>query len=105
MPSIDSASENLHRKKLRKNDDIHQYYTLTKIKEQHMEKFKTTASTYKVTIRDIEVTENILDTLKIMFTAIFKDLTNSSKSTDLVRVPEQKPHIRLPDRYSFSERT
>ncbi len=81
---------------LKKDDDPRQFYKLQKVKEQRMEKFKTVASTYKVSFKDIEVTEDILTTLKKLFQAIFKDLTTGSKSEDLVRMTVQSPSIDYP---------
>ncbi|XP_052806406.1 uncharacterized protein LOC128235642 [Mya arenaria] len=81
---------------LRKNDDPRQYYAVTKIKEQHMSKFKTTASTYKVNFKDIEVTEDVLNAMKKLFASILMDLTKGSKSEDLVRLTVQSPSLDYP---------
>lgn len=59
-------------KKLKSNDNPRLFYTLTKVKSQRMSKFKTTAATYKITFKNIEVTEDVLSTLRRLFTAMFK---------------------------------
>lgn len=79
---LDDALENIDSpvtKRLRKEDDPRQYYTLTKVKSQRIEKFKTTANSYKITFKNIEVTENILTTLRQIFTAIFQQKEQSLK--------------------------
>ena len=91
-----SDSEGGSVKRLKKDDNPRQYYTLTKIKEQRIEKFKTIASSYKVTFQDIEVTEDVLSTLKTLFTGIFQDLTKGAKSEDLVRLAVQSPSLDYP---------
>ena len=53
-------------------------------------------STYKVLFKDIEVTEDVLSTLKRMFAAIIEDLTKGAKSTDLVRLTVQSPSLDYP---------
>ena len=83
-------------KRLRVNHDPEKFYTINKIKEQYIEKFRTTGTTYKVTFKDIEVTENIVSTLKKLFTAIFKDLTKNAKPSDLIRMVVQSPSLDYP---------
>ena len=85
-------------KRLRKNDDPSNLYRISKIKQQKMEKFKTIASTYKVDFKNIEVTQidDVLITLRIMFNAIFKDLTTGAKSADLVRLVVQSRSLDYP---------
>ena len=83
-------------KQLKKDDDPCQHYDLQKVKEQRIEKFKTTASTYKVTFKDIEISDNILSTLKKLFSALFSDLTRKSKPIDLVRITVQSPSLDYP---------
>ena len=83
-------------KRLRKEDDPRDFYNISKVKEQRMVKFKTTASTYEVSIKDLEVAEDVLSTLKRIFTAIFQDLTKREKSEDLVRLVVQSPGLDYP---------
>jgi len=51
-------------KRLHKNDDQRQFYTISKIKEQRMSNFKTLSTSYKVTFKDIEMTDEVMSTLK-----------------------------------------
>lgn len=83
-------------KRIKKNDDPGQFYTIQKVKEQRMEKFSTVAFTYKVHFKDLEVTEDILSTLKQLFIALFKELTSDAKSEDLVRLTVQSPSLDYP---------
>ena len=83
-------------KQLKKDDDPCQHYDLQKVKEQRIEKFKTTASTYKLTFKDIEISDNIMSTLKKLFSALFSDLTRKSKPIDLVRITVQSPSLDYP---------
>ena len=67
-------------KRLKPDADPRQYYTINKIKEERIQKFKTTNSVYKINIKDIEVTEykDVLTTIKRLFVAIFEDLTEGA---------------------------
>ena len=80
-------------KRLRKEDDPRDFYSISKVKEQRMVKFKTTASTYEVSIKDLEVTEDVPSTLKRIFTSIFQDLTKGATSEDLLRLVVQSPGL------------
>ncbi|MEW8544218.1 MAG: hypothetical protein AB2693_11855, partial [Candidatus Thiodiazotropha sp.] len=83
-------------KRLKKEDDPRRFYALSKIKEQRIEKFRTTASTYKVTFKDIEVVEDILPALRRLFTSIFQELTKGAKTNDLVRITVESPSLDYP---------
>ncbi|XP_045215064.2 uncharacterized protein LOC123565260 [Mercenaria mercenaria] len=83
-------------KRLKKNDDPKEFYNITKINEQRMEKFKTTSSTYKVTFKDLEVTYDVSATLERLFNAIFEDLTRGAKPEDLIRLVIQSPTLDYP---------
>ncbi|XP_045168552.2 uncharacterized protein LOC123531553 [Mercenaria mercenaria] len=83
-------------KKLRKDDYPRRFYSVRKIREQKIEKFKTTGSTYKVNFKNIEVTEDVLLTLKRIFKAIFEDITKGAKSKDLVRLVVECPSLDYP---------
>jgi len=83
-------------KRLRKDDDPSQFYEIRKIKEQRMNKFRATSTSYKVTFKDIEVTEDVLSTLKKLFKAIIVELTKTSKTDDLVRLTVQTPSLDYP---------
>ena len=85
-------------KRLRKDDDPRQFYVMTKLKEQKMEKFRTTASTYRVKFRNIDVGDvtDILNTLKRMFAAVLEDMTSHAKTGDLIRMTVQSPTLDFP---------
>lgn len=61
-------------------------YNLEKTGERKIEKFRTTASYYKVNVRDLEIQglPNILKSLKTMFQSIIEDITEMIPDTDLV---------------------
>lgn len=80
-PEDQNPEENPVVKRLKKGVDGRRYYTLSKIKEQHMKKFRTTASTYNVHFKDIEVTIYILSALKRLFNNIFQELTSETDRT------------------------
>lgn len=94
-PSINEDESPLI-KKLRKDDDPRQFYSVKKIREQKIEKFRTIGSTYKVNFKNIEVTEDVLLTLKRIFKAIFEDITKGAKSNDLVRLVVECPSLDYP---------
>ena len=96
MDDSQDRSDNTVTKKLKKTDDPRKYYVVTKIKEQRIEKFKTIASSYKVNFNDIDISENILSTLRRLFSVLFEDLTRGSKSADLVRLTVQSPSLDYP---------
>ena len=63
------------------------FYNIRKVKETGIEKFRTKASYYKIIFRDREV-QNIKDiskTLKMLFSSIIQNITQSIASSDLVR--------------------
>ena len=95
-PADDVEERGGPRKQLRKKDKPEDFYTIKRIKEQTIEKFKTNASTYKVTFQDIEVTEDVVLTLRRLFSALFGELTRGAKSEDLVRVTVQSPSLDYP---------
>ena len=94
-PRVDTEDDHVT-KRLKKGDDPRKFYSINKIRQQYMVKFKTPAATYKISFKDIEVMEDVLSTLKRMFTAIFQDVTNGAKSKDLVRVVVQSPSLDYP---------
>lgn len=92
-PTIDNENINVA-KRLRKSDDPGAYFC--KLKEQRISKLRTIGSTYKVIFRDIEVTDDVLSTLKRMDAAISDDLTKDTKTEDLVRLTVQSPSLDYP---------
>jgi hypothetical protein len=83
-------------KQLKKDDDPRQFYTIKKIKSQRIEKFKTTATSYKISFQNIEVTENISSTLRRIFSSIFQEVSDGAKSDDLFRVTVQSQTLDYP---------
>ena len=95
-PAAEEREDDLQSKTFKKGDDLRQFYTITKIEDQRIEKFRTRASSYKVHFKDIEVTDDILSTLRILFSSLFEELTKGSKSEDLVRLTVQSPSLNYP---------
>ena len=95
VDDLQESSENAVTKKLN-IDDPRQFYTITKIKDQRIEKIKTTSSSYKVNLKGIEVSENVFNTLRRLFNVLFEDLTLGPKSEDLVRLTVQSPSLDYP---------
>ncbi|XP_053397354.1 uncharacterized protein LOC128556395 [Mercenaria mercenaria] len=95
IPS-DQKADNGYIKRLRKDDNPRDFYAISKMKEQCIPKFRTTASAYKFTFQDTEVTEDVLSTLRKLFSANFEDLTRESKPKDLVRLTVQTPSLDYP---------
>ncbi|WAR06959.1 hypothetical protein MAR_016917 [Mya arenaria] len=85
-------------KRLKTDDDPRQYYVMKKIKEQKMEKFRTTSSIHQEQFRNIDVNDvtNILNTLKRVFAAILEDVTSHSNTEDLIRMTVQSPSLDYP---------
>ena len=70
-----------------KDDDPRQNYSLTKIRNQRIEKFKTNAVSYKITFENIDITENIHNTIRHIFSAIFQDVTHQAKHVRAMNTP------------------
>ena len=83
-------------KRLCKADDPKLFYTISKVKDQWIPKIRTTASVYKVKFKDIEVTDDVLSALKILFSFLFDEMTKGSKSDDLVMMTIQSPSLGYP---------
>ena len=83
-------------KRLKTGDDPRQFYTVTKINEQRMEKFKTTSTTYKINFKNIDITDNVVSSLRHLITSILEDMTSGAKSTDLLRLVVQSPSLDYP---------
>lgn len=70
----DSAAigPDLKKRKLTHKDDPEEFYDIQKVKETHIEKFKTKATYYKVSFRNLEIEDmsEILKTLRILFQSI-----------------------------------
>ena len=91
-------------KRLRQN--IKEYFSLQKIAETNIKKFKTTKSTYKVNIKNVEVrnVQNILETLRIILNAVLQEVTSLSNDNDLVRFSIQTPELDFPIAIPFHRR-
>jgi len=83
-------------KRLRQDVDPRQFYIINKVKEQRMEKFKTTQSTYRVTFRDIEVTDDIVAAIRTLFSAVLEDLVRGGSPTDLIRMAVHSSSLDFP---------
>ena len=83
-------------KKLRK--DVKQYYTLKKISQTNIPKFRTTQQSYKVNVNNVEVrnVQNSLESLKIIFNSILQDITKFAAQDDLIRFSVQSPELDYP---------
>ena len=73
-------------KRLQKNDELKQFYAISKIKKQRVSKFRTTSMSYKVTFKDNEVTNDVMSAIQRLFETINVDLIHVSKSDDRVRM-------------------
>ncbi|WAR14681.1 ZN358-like protein [Mya arenaria] len=82
------------------------FYTIEKIGEKKIEKFRSTATYYKVNINDIEVDglPNILKTLKQIFQSILEHITDVIPVTDLVRISIDNPELDFPITLEFMPR-
>ncbi len=75
-------------------DSIHQ----TKIRQQNIKKFGTTATSYNVQFKELEVVDvpDILKTLKQLFGAIIEDVTLNAKPNDMMRIAIECPTLDYP---------
>ena len=88
-------------KRLKKNANY--YYTLSKVKENKMPKFKTSKTLYKVLFKDLEVKgiPEILSALKTIFSSLLNDVTSFMKDKDLVRLVFKNPSLDFPIHLPF----
>ena len=106
--STDETDENSsHKKQLTPQDDATAYYKMEKISEKRIEKFGTTASYYKITVKDIEVRDlsNIIKTLKQIFQSIIDSVAENIPSTDKVRITMDNPQLDFPIVLPFMRRS
>ena len=82
------------------------FYDIEKVGEKKIEKFRSTATYYKVSINDMEVDglSNILKTLKQVFRSILNDITQMIPDTDLVRISMDNPELDFPITLEFMPR-
>ena len=64
------------------------FYNIERVSERKIEKFKTTASYYKITVSDLEIRgiPEILKALKVIFQSIINTIDGDVPSNDLVRI-------------------
>ena len=95
------------RQKLQETDDAQEFYTIDKVSEKKIEKFKTTANYYKITVKDLAVKDlpTILKSLKILFQSILDSITVHIPSTDLVRISMDNPELDYPIVLPFMRRS
>ena len=88
------------------NLDPASLYTIKKVSDRKIEKFKTTATYYKILVKDFEIREipNILKVLKRLFHSILENITQDIPSTDLVRVTMDNPQLDFPIVLPFMRR-
>lgn len=98
---------NPKKRKLATSDDPEEFYNIHTVKETNIEKFKTKATYYKITLHDLEVLnmEDIFKTLKKLFTSIIENITRSIASSDLVRVSIDNPELDFPITLPFMKRS
>ena len=74
------------------------FYNIEKISERKIEKFKTTASYYKITVNDLEVRglQEILKALKKLFQSIINNITADIPPNDLIRMSMDNPELDYP---------
>lgn len=82
-------------------------YTIQKVSDRKIEKFKTTATYYKISVNDIEEKElsNILKILRKLLHSILKNVTEHISSSDLVRMSIDNPQLDFPIVLPFMRRS
>ncbi|WAR12282.1 ZN777-like protein [Mya arenaria] len=107
--SGDDADSNATNKKqkLSAKDDVKDYYRVDKISERRIEKFNSTASYYKISVKDMEIRElpNIIKTLKQIFQSIIDTIAGNIPSSDRVRVTMDNPQLDFPIVLRFMKRS
>lgn len=82
-------------------------YTIQKVSDRKIEKFKTTATYYKISVNDIEEKElsNILKILRKLLHSILNNVTEHISSSDLVRMSIDNPQLDFPIVLPFMRRS
>ncbi|WAR07622.1 KRUP-like protein [Mya arenaria] len=105
----DDADSNTTNKKQRltTKDDARDYYHVDKISERRIEKFNSTASYYKISVKDMEIRElpNIIKTLKQIFQSIIDNIAGNIPSSDKVRITMDNPQLDFPIVLPFMRRS
>ena len=83
------------------------FYNIEKISERKIEKFKTTASYYKITVNDLKVRglQEILKALKKLFQSIINNITADIPPNDLIRMSMDNPELDYPIVMPFMRRS
>ena len=83
------------------------FYNIEKISERKIEKFKTTASYYKITVNDLEVRglQEILKALKKLFQSIINNITADIPPNDQIRMSMDNPELDYPIVMPFMRRS
>ena len=95
------------RQRIQKHEDPEDFFTIDKVSERNIEKFRTKATYYKIKIKDLEIRDlpNILKTIKVIFDSIIQRLAEHIPSTDLVRVTLDNPELDYPIVLPFMRRS
>ena len=95
------------RRSLQNSDNPSDFYSIEKISERTIEKFKTSATYYKIAVKDMEVRElsNIVKTLKQLFQSIINNITSEVLPADFVRISIDNPQLDFPIVLPFIRRT
>lgn len=93
------------RQKLETEDGVH--FVMNKVSERKLEKFRTTASYYKIYVDDVEERDlpNILKYLKTLFQETLNRMASDIPSTDLVRLSMDNPELDYPIVLPFMRRS
>lgn len=86
------------KRRITKYDDPEDSYTIRAVEEHNMPKFNTQSMRYKVTFHGLEIRslQNILRSLKLLFSSILRDITEYMSKDDLVRLSVQSPELDFP---------
>lgn len=91
------------KKRLAKESNPEDYYTIRKLKESYIPQFHTKTTNYNITFKDIEVNNlpDILKTLKTLFQSIIVNITQFMAPSDLVKIICDLSRFRLSDYHTF----
>lgn len=94
---LDQIPSTRVKRQITKYDNPEDSYTIRAVGEQTMSKFNTRSMRYKVTFHELEIRSlpNILNSLKILFTSISKNIIEYINITDLVRSSVQSPELEF----------
>ncbi|MCW4344201.1 MAG: hypothetical protein N0E48_12745 [Candidatus Thiodiazotropha endolucinida] len=83
------------------------FYDIEKVSERKIEKFNTTASYYKISVKDLEVkgVPEILKSLKQLFQSILDHIARDIAPQDLIRISMDNPELDYPIVLPFMRRS